>query len=125
MIFKSRVDGLGDLSRALSRLADSAELNEALLATAEDVRSEARANLNNGAPPETRTGNLARSIFAEIDSSGNARIGTPLDYGWHLEHGSSTLPAYPWLEPALQARRETLILQIRRWLESAARRSSR
>ncbi len=116
MTFRANISGLPGLSRALARIVDEADLQAELQAAAEEVRAAAIANLSDGAPPETRTGTLARSLFIEIPRGGGARIGTPLDYGWHLEMGTQTRAAYPWLAPALQDHSAEIIAQLRRLL---------
>lgn len=49
------------------------------------------------------TSNLRRSIHTEVSSSGEraeARIGTNVEYGPHVEFGTSRQPAQPYLRPA-------------------------
>lgn len=125
MRMNTRIDGLSGLKLALSRIADDAELSGELLSSAEAVRDAAVANLRDGVPPETRSGVLARSIFTEIDRDGAVQIGTPLDYGWHLEMGTETRPAYPWLETSFQDRRAAIVIQISQWLAHSARHAGR
>lgn len=121
-MFKSRVDGLDRLSETLARMFDEATLNEALLASGESVIKAAQANLEDGAPPDTQSGALAASLFAETGPDGAVRVGTPLDYGWHLEMGTQTRAAYPWLMPALDGQRSALIQQIGEWLSASVKR---
>lgn len=125
MTLKGRVDGLGRLTAALSRLADNKHLGNVLLASGKDVRDAAAKNLSDGAPPDSRSGELAKSLFVERDGNGNARIGTPLDYGWHLENGTQERPAYPWLTPAFQNSRSAIIPRVRQWLAQSAKRARR
>ena len=56
-----------------------------------------------GEPPATDTGALASSISAIFDNPKQARVGTPLTYGAHLEFGTTRMDARPWLWPSLQA----------------------
>jgi hypothetical protein len=121
-MFNSGIDGLGRLSQMLPRMLDDDALNEALLASGEAVIEAARANLEDGAPPETRSGALAASLFADLGPDGGVRIGTPLDHGWHLEMGTLTRPAYPWLTAALDSQRENLAQQVSAWLSASGRR---
>ena len=89
MKLTSRLNGLDDLRKALSRIADETALHEAVEASAEDVRMAAKEQLSDGQPPESRSGALAKSLTVEVADDGkSARIGTPLDYAWHLEMGS-------------------------------------
>ena len=124
-MFKSGVDGLDRLSEKLARTFNETALNEALLASGKSVIEAARTNLQDGAPPDTRTGALAASLFAETGPDGNVRIGTPLDYGWHLEMGTLTRPAHPWLAPALDDQRAGLVQQIGAWLSGSVKRAGR
>ena len=94
-MFKSRIDGLNRLSETLAYIFDEAALNETLLASGNSIIEAAQANLEDSVPPNTRSGALAASLFAEIEPDGAVRIGTPLDYGWHLEMGTQTRAAYP------------------------------
>jgi hypothetical protein len=56
-----------------------------------------------GAPPNTDTGALARSVAVERVSDGVADVGTSLEYGKYLEHGTYKMEARPWLVPAANA----------------------
>ena len=120
-MFRSRVEGLGRLSKLTARMLDDAALNEALLASGEAVIEAARANLEDGAPPDTRSGALAASLFAAVGPDSQIRIGTPLEHGWHLEMGTLTRPAYLWLTAALDSQRGNLALQVSAWLSASGR----
>jgi hypothetical protein len=89
------------------------------------VIEAARANLENGAPPDTHSGALAASLFAELGPNCSLHIGTPLDYGWHLEMGTQTRAAYPWLAPALDEHRAAIVQQIGAWLAGSTKRAGR
>src|SRR5512138_2699015 len=119
LMFNSRVDGLDSLSRLTARLLDETALSEALLEAGKAVIDAADANLKDGAPPDTRSGSLAASLFAAVEPDGHVRIGTPLDHGWHLEMGTLTRPAYPWLTTALDDQRTALVEQIGAWLANS------
>jgi hypothetical protein len=96
------VSGLAGLNAALSEIGEGAALDKALAETAEEIRQRSVAHLADGAPPDSRTGALADSITVTRDANGGYIVGTPLDYGWHLEFGSSARPATPWLTPAAE-----------------------
>jgi hypothetical protein len=118
-----RLDGLQQMHRALRRIAEPSELEASLKAGAEDIRAAARAGLGDGLPPDSRTGALAASLSVEMAEGGtSARIGTGLDYGWHLEFGTLTRPATPWLEPALDEARPGILARLKRWLAGSGRR---
>ena len=123
MRLTGRLDGLEQLHRALTRIAEPSELEASLRAGAEDIRAAARAGLGDGHPPDSRTGALAASLTVEMADDGmSARIGTGLDYGWHLEFGTLTRPATPWLEPALDEARPGILARLKRWLAGSGRR---
>lgn len=67
-----------------------------------------------GEPPRKQTGQLRRSVQAEVDRDAlTARVGTNVEYGKHLELGTRKgLAARPWLRPAyLKA-----LPKVRAWL---------
>lgn len=67
-----------------------------------------------GEPPRKQTGQLRRSVQAEVDRDAlTARVGTNVVYGKHLELGTRKgLAARPWLRPAyLKA-----LPRVRAWL---------
>jgi hypothetical protein len=113
MKMRGRVDGLASLRGVLARIADRAALADALAAAAEEVRSGARANLQDGKPPESRQGGLADSLRINAAADGlSVTVGTTLAQGWHVEFGSLARPARPWLEPALEAARPGIVARV-------------
>jgi hypothetical protein len=126
MKFKSRLTGLDDLKTAVAGIANDAELRQQVRAAVDDVRQAAIESLSDGQPPDSRTGELAKSLIVEIAGDGkSASIGTPFDYGWHLEMGSLSRPATPWLEPAFNDSRSAIMSRIRLWLANSAKRARR
>lgn len=126
MKISSRVDGVDGLRGALSRIAEPFELTEHLEAAAEDVLAAAQANLTDGQPPESRSGALAESLTVDAASDGTGFIvGTPLDHGWHLEFGSSSRSASPWLKPAFDASRSGVLARVKFWLANSGKRATR
>ncbi len=122
MKLTSELTGLDGLHRALSRIADDAELEEQLRTAAQALREAARAGLADNRPPESRSGALARSLIVEIAEDGkSAIVGTALEYGWHLEMGSLERPALPWLEPALHESSAGIVRRLKAWLANSAR----
>jgi hypothetical protein len=122
MKFASRLEGLDVFRSALARIADEDELSRHLEASAREVEEAARANLDDGRPPESRSGALAASLAVSLASDGkSASVGTPLDYGWHLEFGALARPAEPWLSPALDGKRPGILARLRNWLSGASR----
>lgn len=58
-----------------------------------------------GEAPATDTGRLASSVMVAFPTPTQlrARVGTDLDYGAHLEFGTSRMPkGRPWLSPAVR-----------------------
>ena len=124
MKIRGRVDGLESLSGGLARIGDSAELADALAASAEDIRTAARANLQDGQPPENRRGDLAASLMIAPAADGlSVTVGTTASEGWHLEFGSLARPATPWLQPALEAARPGILARLRQRLAASAKRA--
>jgi hypothetical protein len=102
------VGGLDGLNAALAEIGRAGVLDEALAATAEDIRQRAAARLDDGAPPDGSSGALAESLSVVRDGDGGFAVATPLDHGWHLEFGSATRAAMPWLTPAAEDARPGL-----------------
>lgn len=120
MRLKSRIDGLDRLGRALGAATASQALAAELRVAADDIRERAAAALADGAPPDSRTGALAASLQVRATPDGSGfEIGTPLDYGWHLEHGSRSRPAFPWLAPAAEVARPAFLARMRGALNAA------
>ena len=58
--------------------------------------------------PQIKTGNLLGSITHET-GEGEVVIGTNVKYGKYLEHGTSRMPPYPWLFPAVELKKPEII----------------
>ena len=79
-----------------------------------------------GQAPNTDTGRLVSSISVQpLKPANEMYVGTTLEYGKHLEHGTMNMQERPWLQPALDAMiqrfREELEKAIDRQLEKATR----
>lgn len=119
MRLRASIAGLPRLGGALSGIAEGAAVSEALRETAEDIRERAAAALTDGgAGLEASSGALARSLTLSQADDGSALVSTPLEHGWHLEHGTLRRPARPWLGPAAEATRPGLIARLRERLNS-------
>ncbi len=117
-----RLGGVPDLTATLSRMADTEGLADALEDAAGQVRHAAIARLTDGQPPDNRTGTLAKSLTVTREISGlGFTLSTPLDHGWHLEHGGLQRPATPWLGPALDDARPAIERRLGDWLTRAVR----
>lgn len=78
-----------------------------------------------GNPPKTDTGRLVNSIFVdrELGEDGiSLTVGTNVAYGRHLEFGTTTIEARPWLAPALEATRQQSLQAIAKAVEQVAKR---
>lgn len=122
------IRGEAELFRNLARIGGDMEeaVDQGVRATAEQVRSTAIKSIQEvspgrlvtrfsqsgreyqhvaagpGLPPNTDTGALVRSIAVEhVRGSGEAFVGTSLDYGRDLELGTVDMQERPWLDPAL------------------------
>lgn len=96
----ARVTGTDELNSTLKALAAKAtgqNLAAALRAGGLVIETPAKAK----AP--VLTGNLRRSIHTEVSTGGEkveARVGTNVEYGPHVEFGTSSQRAQPYLRPA-------------------------
>ncbi len=117
-----RLGRLPDLTASLSHLANLDGLADALEDAASQVRDAAVARLSDGQPPNSHTGALAKSLTVTRDGSGlSYTLSTPLDHGWHLEHGGLQRPATPWLAPAFEDARPAIERRLGDWLTRAVR----
>ncbi len=80
------------------------------------VQSQVIDNISQSAPshPQIQTGELYRSIYkvSRIERDANtitAVIGTNVPHGFFLEMGTVKMPAYPWLFPAVELKRQEII----------------
>ena len=58
--------------------------------------------------PQIKTGELLGSIIHEV-GDGEVLIGTNVKHGKYLEHGTSRMPPYPWLFPAVELKKPQII----------------
>lgn len=61
------------------------------------------------------TGNLRRSIHTEVETSGataQARVGTNVEYAPHVEFGTSSQRAQPYLRPAYDENKGAAVDEI-------------
>jgi len=73
------------------------------------VERQAKINVSQSTGhPQVQTGRLRSSITHEV-GQGEVAIGTNVYYGKYLELGTSKMPPYPWLFPALEAKRSEII----------------
>lgn len=132
------VTGSDELKRKMLMLGDQMEkaADQGVYLTAENVREYAIKSIQTVSPgrlvnrsrqgggvyphtasaegdaPNTDTGKLVSSIAAEKVGLADYEVGTNLDYGEHLEMGTSFMRPRPWLVPALEANRKNLMVNI-------------
>ncbi len=64
-----------------------------------------------GEPPAQATGRLRQSVKTSVRSEGKkiiGEVGTDLDYGKELEHGTSKVAPRPWLHPSFEKARNKI-----------------
>ncbi len=127
-------DALGRLERGYTK-----GIAKALLLSAHSIRTEAIKSIQKGGgpgeshtpsapgqPPNTDTGRLVASIFAEIESGGlGARVGTDVRYGRYLEFGTSRMAARPWLFPAFSRKKDAAVNRVRKAMEIEGRKAGK
>lgn len=97
------VEGAEQLDRTLSAVAeDIGDMGAAAGKAAQTVRTRA----SSLAPVDT--GNLARSIRADAGPT-EVTVGTDIPYGPYQEYGTITVPASPYLRPALEASTNAIV----------------
>ena len=74
------------------------------------VERQAKINVTQSPPshPQVQFGRLRASITHNV-SPGEVEIGTNVYYGKYLEHGTSRMPPYPWLFPAVELKKPDII----------------
>jgi len=73
------------------------------------VERQAKINVSQSSGhPRVQTGRLRSSITHEV-GQGEVAIGTNVYYGKYLEFGTSKMPPYPWLFPAVEGKRSEII----------------
>jgi HK97 gp10 family phage protein len=66
------------------------------------------------------TGRLRNSIAVEVDADGlGATVGTNVEYAPFQEFGTRTVPAHPFLFPALEEHRQDFVSNLSRALDDA------
>jgi len=77
------------------------------------VERQAKINVSQSSGhPRVQTGRLRSSITHEV-GQGEVAIGTNVYYGKYLEFGTSKMPNYPWLFPAVESLRSQIINILR------------
>lgn len=93
----------------LIKKASGSQLKTALMAGGLVIQVPAQAKA------AVLTGNLRRSIHTEVSIGGvsaEARVGTNVEYGPHVEFGTSSQRAQPYLRPAYDENRGRAVGEI-------------
>jgi HK97 gp10 family phage protein len=109
-VAQTRIEGIDQLQRELAALPTKVRevVRDAVTDAAEAVASDARATV------PVVTGALRDSITTEVGSDGlSVQVSTGLDYGQFVEHGTSRMPAQPFMLPAAEAERGRLPGRLR------------
>ena len=78
------------------------------------VERQAKINVSQSSGhPRVQTGRLRSSITHEVEQ-GQVSIGTNVYYGKYLEFGTSRMPPYAWLFPAVESNRQNIINLLKR-----------
>jgi len=76
------------------------------------VERQAKINVSKSPPehPQVQTGRLRSSIIHQVVTDGQlaAEIGTNVVYSKYLEFGTSRMPPYPFLFPAVESNRDRI-----------------
>lgn len=97
------VEGAEALAASLNRVAGELDnLTSAGQAAGQAVKTRAAS----GAP--VRTGALARSVYATATGD-EVVVGARASYAAYQEYGTSTVPASPYLRPALEAAQSEIV----------------
>ena len=77
------------------------------------VERQARINVTSPMPSGKShsyvdTNNLAKSVTHNV-GQGEVEIGSNVKYGKYLEHGTSRMPPYAWLFPAVELKKPEII----------------
>ena len=123
-----KVTGAGRLTGAFNKAAKSTpdRMQKAVLRAGYLVQRAAKKNLTGGNPLNVRSERLRSSVQVKMKGGGKtaeARVGTKVKYGAVHEHGATfmstwgrgggtrqiTIPARPWLNPALESNRKKIV----------------
>jgi len=125
-----RIDGLADLERRLEAVANNVgrdkAVRSALMAAATPIAKAAIAKA-----PE-RTGQLRKSIKKRSrvnKSTGRVAVFVGVNrkgfFGMHIEFGTKTAPARPFLRPAFDENAQEAVLRFKRFLAKKVERMER
>ena len=115
------VEGLEELGKALKDYGDQWEdiASKALGPGLSVLEAEAKIKASGRPGPRVQTNVLRSSIGAEtgegireITRTGSeivARMGSRVEYAGYVEEGTSKMPPYPYLKPALEAKKDEVV----------------
>jgi phage gpG-like protein len=126
-----KVTGAGRLARGFDKAAKDTpdRMQKAVMRAGYLVQRAAKKNLTGGNPLNVQTNRLRSSVQVKTKGSGKtaeSTVGTRVKYGAVHEHGATimstwgrghtarqlTIPARPWLNPALESNRKKIVKLI-------------
>src|SRR5690625_3900961 len=140
-----RIEGLEDLNKSLARVSSRFESEATALVnrTAQNIRNTAVRSIQKqspngvtyekynprrshvasapGNPPNTDTGRLAGSIRAVMSGTSSAHVEALADYAVHLEFGTRSMAARPFMTPAVEQERPNYERGLRELTRRAAK----
>ena len=141
-----QVEGIEEVQRNLARLADAygKAVADALVVSGNEVRNTAIRSIQEkssgrtvtrsraggstyehvaaaaGSAPNTDTGRLVQSVQVDITAD-SVFVGSTLEYAPWLEFGTRNMLPRPWLNPALEANRRSIIKRVKDAVERTTR----
>ena len=141
-----QVEGIEEVQRNLARLADAygKAVADALVVSGNEVRNTAIRSIQEkssgrtvtrsraggstyehvaaaaGSAPNTDTGRLVQSVQVDITDD-SVFVGSTLEYAPWLEFGTRNMLPRPWLNPALEANRRSIIKRVKDAVERTTR----
>jgi len=141
-----KTDGIKETQKNLARLADkyNDEIVKAAMESANLIRNEAIKSIQDGSAgetvtrytangnayehtaseegsaPNTDTGRLVSSVQVEVTPLG-IFVGSTLEYAGHLEYGTKTMGARPWLIPAVEKNKAAIERLMRKDIDKITR----
>ena len=141
-----QVQGIEEVQRNLAKLADSygKAVADALVVSGNDVRNTAIRSIQEkssgrtvtrsraggstyehvaaaaGSAPNSDTGRLVQSVQVDITAD-SVFVGSTLEYAPWLEFGTRNMLPRPWLNPALEANRRSIIKRVKDAVERTTR----
>lgn len=124
LTLKSALTGLKALQRRLKHLQELDDLDPAIRGIAQDIRSEAAANLNGSGLSSETAGRIAASLLAEKGQSPTSYfVHTPIAQAHFVEFGTHQSAPRPWFGPAIAKILPIVNTRLRKILHQAIRKA--